>query len=159
MVNRGAVAYLVAVLSIGWTAVLAQGAKRFDGTVIVGDRQPVLVRDLQMDFRPTGEVVFDPSDYGKRQVVPLDNGINASFDRLTEARFTCRVDYDDAGRGKVARAAVVQVMLRTTTGQNMEAALAGPPGAVFLVGTTELGAFELRLNPFESRDTVVAFRR
>jgi len=158
MVSRSAVTYLLAVAAIGSTAVFAQGAKRFEGTVVVDNKQPVVVSDLQMDFRPTFGL-YDASLYGKRQAIPLDNGIKASFDRITEARFSCRVDYEETARGKVARAAVVQVMLRTTTGQKVDGTLAGPPGAVFLVGTTELGPFELRLNPFESRETVVAFRR
>jgi hypothetical protein len=152
MVSRGVITHLVALAAIGWTVVFAQSAQRLEGTVVVDKKQPVAVHDLQMDFRPTGAGYYDSSLYGKRRAIPLDNGINASFDRITEARFTCR---GDAGRG-----AVVQVILRTTTGQAVEGTLAGPGGAVFLVGTTELGAFELRVNPFgESRDTVVTFRR
>ena len=144
---------ILGLLAVCSAEVVAQSPKRFSASVVTDNKQPVVVNDLQLEFRRSGPGSYNPSEYGKQQTVPLGTGVKVGFDRIADVRFICRVDSSKAR-------AIVQVLIKTASGQAVESTLEGPEAAAaYLIGTTDLGGFELRLNPYESREVVVTFSR
>lgn len=119
---------------------------------------PIRVTEVEFDFRGYTDrtyLIARTTPDVRSHVLPLSNGLRVPLEKVGEVTFTSRLDKTtNPYELKVA------IVVQTTTAQKIEAHLEMPKesGSLFLVGKTDLGAFELQLDK-DGRDVRVVVVR
>lgn len=142
--------------------------------VYAGDSSPsVRVNNLKLDFRFGGYGVYKPSDYPTITHIPLETGENVQFANIVEVSFTGKriqwkkfVASDERSEYKNLdldgyyhwSEIELETSILDTKGERIKVRMKKPEAAdVFLIGQTDRGKFELKLNEENSKTVKLIF--
>lgn len=171
------------ILAIGFFAVIAPGTGisfgqnldvPYTAQVYADDSSPsVRVNNLKLDFRFGGYGVYRPADYPIITYIPLETGESVQFSNIVEVSFTGkrvawkkfvakdeRDDYKNLDPDGYYQWSEVELetSILDTKGERIKVRMKKPEAAdVFLIGQTDRGKFELKLNEENSKTVRLIF--
>ena len=103
---------------------------------------PVKITNFAVSAEPYGGGFYSRSEYPSGQMIPLNNGIQVSLDKITEVTFVTQTT--DKSR--------VSAIIRTSAGTEMTELLVKAGEAKYVVsGETDLGRFSITISDKSSK--------